>query len=148
MHTRSKRWVKSLLICLVVAFVAGIVWITLEDVSSLDASLDIRLQAARSAAVAYGTLREDAGHRQIVVEEIWKHPSSGEQLTVGAALPAPPIPRDARPDGLVVFFERPWSLRRGRLQVRAALAVYQGRVGRPEMSLDEAKTLCANTPSI
>lgn len=148
MQTRSKRWVKSLLICLVVAFVAGLAWSTFEDVSSLDASLDIRLQVTRSAAVAYGTLREDAGHRQIVVEEIWKHPASGDQLTIGAAIPAPPIPRDARPDGLVVFFERPGPLRRGPLQVRAALAVYRGRVGRPEMSLDEAKALCAKNPGI
>jgi len=143
MNTRSRRWGKSLVICLIAAFLAGLVWITLEDISPPD----FRSEAARSAAVVYGTALEGEGRSQIVIEEIWKQPPSGEKLTVGAAITALHVPRDARPDGFVVFLQRPWPWRRGPLQAQAVVYVYRGRLGRPDISLEEAKAICANTSS-
>lgn len=144
MNTRSMRWGKSLVICLIVAFLAGLVWITLEDILPPD----FRTEAARSAAVVYGTAPEGAGRSQIVIEEIWKQPPSGGELTVGAAITVRPVPLDARPDGFVVFLQRPWPWRRGPLQAQGVVYVYQGRLGRPDISIEEAKAICANTPSL
>lgn len=135
---------KSLVICLIVAFLAGLAWITIEDISPPD----FRTEAARSAAVVYGTAREGAGRSEIVIEEIWKQPPSGGELTVGAAITVLRVPRDARPDGFVVFLQRPWPWRRGPLQVQSVVSVYRGRLGWPDISIEEAKAICANTPNL
>lgn len=144
MDTRSKPWVKPLVFCVIGAFVAALVWITVEDLSPLD----FRTEAARSAAVIYGTAREGAGRPQIVIEEIWKRPASGDEPTVGASIPVRDIPRDPRPDGVVVFLQRSWPWRRGHLQPQAVVYVYQGRLGQPDISLEEAKAICESRPNM
>ena len=144
MDTRSKRWVKPLLICLIGAFVAALVWITVEDLSPPN----FRTEAARSAAVVYGTARKDAGRPQTIIEEIWKHPASGDEPTVGASIQVQDIPRDPRPEGFVVFLQRPWPWRRGPLQAQGVIYVHQGRLGRPDISVEEAKAICVNRPKM
>jgi hypothetical protein len=141
MLTRAKRWITVLVIGAALA-VAWLAWSVLHDVQPLD----VRSEAARSAAVVYGTVREDPGRRSLVVEEIWKQPASEAGLTVGSVIPVPQLPRDARPERLVVFLES--AGRSGRLQAQTIVAVYHGRLGWPEMSVEDAKALCTVLPSI
>src|SRR5205823_471171 len=94
----------------------------------------------RADAVVYGSVREDSGRRQVVVEEIWKS-SIETELRVGVAIPVPQLPHDAQPERLVVFLER--SSRDGRLHAGTIVAVYHGRLSWPEMSVEEAKAICS-----
>jgi hypothetical protein len=144
MQSSARRLSKWLLICIAAAVVAVIAWITIEGLRPIH----IRSEAARSAAIGYGTLREDTKRPQIVINEIWKHPGSGGKLAVGDAIAVPTAAASARPDGFIVFFERPWFSSGARLRVSAIVAVYHGRVSLEDLSLSEAKALCVATPSI
>src|SRR5436309_13079285 len=114
MHTRAKRWIAFLLICAALVG-AWLVWHALYTVSPLD----MRTEASRADAVVYGSVREDSGRRQVVVEEIWKS-SIETELRVGVAIPVPQLPHDAHPERLVVFLER--SSRDGRLHAGTIVA--------------------------
>jgi hypothetical protein len=138
MQTRSKRWIVLLLVCIALS-VAWFVWHPLHTVTPLD----VRAEASRSDAVVYGSVREESGRRHVVVEEIWKFSSTEAELRVGSAIPVPQLPRDTHPERLVVFLER--SSRDGRLHASTIVAVYHGRLGWPEMSIEEAKAMCAGT---
>jgi hypothetical protein len=138
MQTRSKRWIVLLLVCIALS-VAWFVWHALHTVTPLD----VRAEASRSDAVVYGSVREESGRRHVVVEEIWKFSSTEAELRVGSAIPVPQLPRDTHPERLVVFLER--SSRDGRLHASTIVAVYHGRLGWPEMSIEEAKAMCAGT---
>jgi hypothetical protein len=137
---RSRRWITVVLIGGAVV-VAWQWWNTLHNVPDLD----IRAEAARSAAIVYGTVRDDAGRRSLVVDEIWKRPSGGSDLTVGMAI-AVPLPPDAHPERLVIFLER--SPLASGLRAGTILAVNDGQLGWPKMSVEDAKAICSNFPSI
>jgi len=144
MQSSTRRRWKWLLICTVAAVAAAIAWITVD---ALRPPL-VRLQAARSAAIGYGTLREGTKHPQIVINEIWKRPSSGGNLAVGDLIAAPDAAASARADGFIVFFKRPWFSHGTRLRISAVVAVYHGRVPLEDISISEARALCVATPSI
>ena len=127
------------------ALVVGLVWIAVHDFSPIN----LRSQARRSAAIGYGTLDTSVGRSRIVIEEIWKQPASGSQLAIGTAVYAPPLQStNPHPDGFIVFFSRAPLSRRSPLRSSAIVAVYQDRVALEEISVSEAKTLCAADPSI
>jgi hypothetical protein len=138
MQTGSKRWIMFLLIGAALS-VAWLVWHALHTIPALD----MRAEAARADAVIYGLVGEAAGHRQVVVEEIWKSSSTSEAgLRVGSAIAVPQLPRDAHPERLVVFLER--SSRDGKLHAGTIVAVNHGRLGwGPELSVEEARAICA-----
>jgi hypothetical protein len=143
MQRRSTRWLKWSLICLGAVCVAALAWGIFGD-----SPMEFPEEVSRAAVVVYGTLREQAGRRDIVVEEIWKSRGGADQLTVGKTLSAGAVPPDGHPDGVVVLFDRPRLLGRGRLRLQALFAVYQGKLGQTGMSVAEAKALCAANPSI
>ena len=144
MQSSTRRRRKWLVICTVAAVAAAIAWITVEE---LRPPL-IRSQAASSAAIGYGTLREGTKHPQIVINEIWKRPGPGGNLAVGDVIAVPAAAASARPDGFIVFFKRPWFSHGARLRVSGIVAVYHGRVPLEDISISEAKALCVATPSI
>ena len=87
MQTRSKRWLAFLLIGAAVS-VAWLVWHVLHTIPTFD----MRAEAARSDAVIYGVVGESPGHRQVVVEEIWKSSStSAAELRIGSTVAVPPV---------------------------------------------------------
>lgn len=145
MLSSARRRVKLLLLCIGPAIVVGLVWISVHDFSPIN----IRSQASRSAAIGYGTLHTSDGRSRIVIEEIWKQPASGSQLAIGTAVYAPPLKSThSPPDGFIVFFSRAPLSRGSPLRSAAIVAVYQDRVALEDISLSEAKTLCAADPSI
>ena len=140
---RSTRWLKWSVICVGVAFVGALAWEIFGNSPS-----EFEDEAPRAAVVVYGTLREQAGRREIVVEDIWKSTGSNDQFTVGQTLSAGLLPRDAHPDAVVVLFKRSWLLGHGRLHFQALYAVYDGRLGHAGISIAEAKALCASKPGM
>jgi hypothetical protein len=97
MRARTLKWI---LICVGVAFVAALAWITLEDL----APLDIRSQITRSQVVAYGHFVSDGSRPHIVIDEIWKRATSADSVVLGSTVPFT-IPASSRaPDGFVVCF--------------------------------------------
>jgi len=144
MQSSTRRRWKWLLICTVAAVVVAIAWITVEE---LRPPL-IRSQASSSAAIGYGTLRESTKHPKIVINEIWKRPSSGGNLAVGDVIAVPAAAARVGADGFIVFFKRPWFSHGARLRVSPIVAVYHGRVPLEDISISEAKALCVATPSI
>lgn len=141
MQTHAKRWITVAVIALVVG-IAWSAWRALHDISPLD----IRAEAARAAAVAYGTVRDDTSGRTLTVEEIWKMPRAEAGLSVGSGIPLPQLPAKARPEHLIVFLES--ASPGGRLRAQTLIAVYHERLGDPDMSVEDAKAICAAAPSI
>jgi len=135
------RTLKRLLLCLAVAFVGALVWITVEDFRPLD----IRSQVSTSSVIAYGRFVSEGARSHIVIDEIWKHSPSADPISVGASLPHRIASAAKPPDAVVVFFS-PRLLSR-QLSPAAIVAVYGDRVPAADMSLSELKALCAASPS-
>ncbi len=145
MQSSARRRSKLLLICLGPVLLVGLGWISVHDFSPIN----FRSQAFRSAAIGYGTLHGSDGSSRIVIEEVWKQPPSGSQLAIGTAVYAPPLrSSNPPPDGFIVFFSRAPLSRGSPLRSSAIVAVYQGRVTPEDISVSEAKTLCAANPTI
>ena len=66
MKSPTPRRLKWLLICVVVALVGWLVWITVQDLSPID----IRSQASRATAIGYGTLHTANGSSHIIIDQI------------------------------------------------------------------------------
>jgi hypothetical protein len=134
------RTIKRLLMCVGIAFIGALIWITIEDARKL---LDVRSAVPQASAIAYGRFISDGARSRIVIEEIWRHASSGDPVAVGASLPHRIASDATAPDGVVILFS-PRLLSR-RLVPGTIIGVYGDRVA--EMSVSEFKALCAATQS-
>jgi hypothetical protein len=124
--------------CVGIAFIGALIWITIEDFRELD----VRSAVPHASAIAYGRFISDGARSRIVIEEIWRHASSGDPVAVGASLPHRIASNATAPDGMVILFS-PRLLSR-RLVPGAIIGVYGDRVS-AEMSVSELKTLCAGS---
>lgn len=143
MQGSARRLVKLMLICFGPVLIVGLVWISVHDFSPID----FRSQVYRSVAVGYGTLDTSTARSHIVIEEVWKQSASGSQLAIGTAVYAPSLQSTNPPDGFIVFFSRAPLVRSSPLRPSAIVAVYQDRVASEQVTVSEAKTLCAADPS-
>jgi hypothetical protein len=136
-----RRTLKRLLLCLGIAFIGALIWITIEDFSGLH---DIRSEIPRASAIAYGSFVSDGARSHIVIEQIWRPAPSGDPMAIGALLPHRIASGAAPPDGVVVLFS-PRLLSR-RLAPGTIIAVYGDRIPAAEMSVSEFKALCVASP--
>jgi hypothetical protein len=126
-----------LLLCVAIAFIGALIWITIEDFRELD----VRSAVPHAAAIAYGRFISEGARSRIVIEEIWRHAPSGDPVAVGTSLPHRIASDSTAPDGVVILWS-PRVLSR-RLVPGTIIGVYGDRVLAAEMSVSEFKALCA-----
>jgi hypothetical protein len=132
---------KWLVACLVAAFVAALAWITIEDFSGGDP----RSEVSDSTAVALCSVHADQANPQLVIEEIWKQPAAGDQLSLGMSISfaAPRNKSVPIASKAVVLFQTS----RGRLRKSSVWYAEGDRLLYLNIPLTEFKALCATTPS-
>ena len=128
---------KWFLACLVPVIIAVVAWITLQDFASLDA----RSAISRATVVAQGHV-VSAPRPYVVIDEIWKASAASGVVAIGTIVPFPAHGSSA--DQVLVCFT-PHLLSR-QLSPSAILAIRDGRVGSPSISLSEVKALCSAPP--
>jgi hypothetical protein len=123
--------------------VAALVWIAFEDLSG-----DLRSEASRATAIAYGSVLQDASGSHFVIEEIWKNASNGYGLAIGTSIPLKTGGDSSAviPDKAVVFFTHPVFSRNDRIQIGSVAFVHKGRVGSSAISVSELKGICGAAP--
>jgi len=130
------KWI----LCFAVLLVVGvIVWIAVDAFRPINVRSDVRSAISRSATIAYGHVVAANGHSRIVIDEIWKNPSSGSVPSIGSSV-ASPLPAEAKPSSVILCF------RAGRTSPSSIIAVDGDRVPAADMSLSEVKALCGATP--
>lgn len=135
------RTLKRLLLCIVLAFLGVMAWLTILDVRPID----VHSRIDRSPVIAYGRFVAGGSRSQVVIEQVWKHPGAGAPVSVGSSV-SYSVPSDTQlPDGAVIFFSlQPISRK---LSADATMPVYGERVPGFRMSLSELKALCEANPS-
>jgi hypothetical protein len=129
------RSLKSILAVGVIIVLGAIVWVAVDALRPIDVRSDI----SHSATVACGHVVAADRHSRIIIDEIWKQPSSGAIPSIGSSIPSP-LPADAQPSLVILCF------RTGRTSPSSIIAVYGDRIPVANMSVSDVKALCAATP--
>ena len=129
------RSLKASLLVGILLVVGAVMWVTVD----LLRPIDVRSDISSAAMVAYGHIIVVDGHSRIVVDEIWKQPSSGHVPSIGSSMSSP-LPGDAKPSSVILCFHP------GRNSPNSIIAVYGDRIPVADLSLHDVKALCAATP--
>src|SRR4051794_20153146 len=92
---------KIILLVGVLLVVGAVVWVTVDALRPIDLPKDARSDISRAATVAYAHVMVANGLRRIVVDEIWKQPSSGHVPSIGSSMQSP-LPKDAKPTAVIL----------------------------------------------
>ena len=133
------RGLKVILLVGILLVVGAVVWITVDALRPIDLPKDARSDISRAATIAYGHIIVADGHSRIVIDEIWKQPSSGHVPSIGSSMSSP-LPGDAKPSSLILCFHL------GRKSPYCILSVYGDRIPAANLSLHDVKALCVATP--
>jgi hypothetical protein len=133
------RGFKVILLVGILLVAVALGWVMVDAFRPVDFPKDPRSDISRAATIAYAHIIVADGHRRIVIDEIWKQPSSGHAPSIGSSMQSP-LPKDAKPSALILCFHAgsklPYSI----------LSVDGDRVPAANLSLHDVKALCAATP--
>src|SRR4051794_12548539 len=129
------RGLKVILLTGILVVVGAVVWITVDALRPIHLPKNARSDISRAATIAYGHIIVADGHSRIVIDEIWKQPSSDHMPSIGWSMRSP-LPTDAKPSSVILCFHRggnsPYSI----------LSVQRDRISAANMSLHDLKALC------
>jgi hypothetical protein len=133
---RSLKWILRFAVLLLVGV---ILWIAVDAFRPINLRSDVRSAISRSATIACGHVVAAGGRSRIIIDEIWKSPSSGAVPSIGSSV-ASPLPAEAKPSSVILCF------RAGRTSPSSIIAVYGDRIPAANMSVSDVKALCGTTP--